>query len=83
MTAWHFYSRSQGWASDECPRRYYTSPVVVLSDEAACPHHGRSGASIAGDVRAPEALRDLARLYPGWFFYPAGTDLGCGPENYV
>lgn len=83
MTEWQFYSRSQGWASDVCPRRFYTSPRIQLTHESCADFHGKTGAELSEDRRAPAVLREMGLRFPTWFLYPVGTDIGSGPDQYV
>ena len=83
MVVLYFYSRCPGWDSPEHPQRYYLSPGVELPAEQAQRYIGLTGAAIARQNAAPEALRNLARVYDTWHLYPAGTCVGCGPEHCV
>ena len=55
--------------------------MVDLYFYSRCP--GWDSAAIARHNAAPEALRNLARVYDTWHLYPAGTCVGCGPEHCV
>ena len=86
MATLHFCSRKRGWMTDDTQLmyRYYCSPSIELSHEAAARWTGRTGAQIiAGDAPPPEALRRLASIFDTWYLYPVGTSLGCGPEHYA
>jgi hypothetical protein len=80
MESYRFYSRKQGFLSDEVPKyKYYTSHIIELENNVGDKLVGLSGKEI---FKIYPKMKD-AQTWKRWYFYPIDVNIGCGPWHYV
>ena len=80
MTNYRFFSRKNGWHNGENVKYFYSSVIEDINDETKI-FVDRNGQTISQNLNyinnhnLKNTLALLARIYPGWHYYPANTKI--------